>query len=102
MLWLLRFLKGEKKYDEAKSIFKKGSDNGQQFCFGVCSPLFFSTANFSSDRIKENIEILNQLLEFQKGDNAYYEAQLKYCNFYLEYSGDKFDKKNKKYNWWFN
>ena len=53
-------------------------------------------AYFSSDAIKKDIEILNQLLEFEKGDNAYYEAQLKYCNFYLEYSGDKCDKKKIK------
>ena len=29
---------------------------------------------FCPDDIKENIEILNNLLEFEKGDNAYYEA----------------------------
>ena len=29
-------------------------------------------AYFSSDRIKEDIEILNQLLGFKKGDNAHY------------------------------
>ena len=49
---------------------------------------------FNSDSIKENIEILDSLLEFETGDNAYYEAQLKYCNFYLKYSGDNNDIKN--------
>ena len=48
--------------------------------------------HFSSHIFKENIENLDCLLEFEKGDNAYYEAQLKYCNFYLKYSGDEYDK----------
>ena len=47
---------------------------------------------FCPDDIKKDIEIIKSLLEFEKGDNAYYEAQLKYCNFYLKYSGDKCDK----------
>ena len=51
---------------------------------------------FSSDLIKKNIEVIDSLLEFEKGDNAYYEAQLKYCNFYLECSGEKCDKKKVK------
>ena len=51
---------------------------------------------FSSNLIQNNIESINELLEFEKGDNAYYEAQLKYCNFYLKYSGDKCDKEKIK------
>ena len=46
---------------------------------------------FRADLIEKDIEIINEMLEFEKGDNAYYEAQLKFCNFYLEYSGDKCD-----------
>ena len=41
---------------------------------------------FNSDSIKENIEILDSLLEFETGDNAYYAAQLKYCHFYYAVS----------------
>ena len=51
---------------------------------------------FSSNFIKNNIESINELLEFEKGDIAYYEAQLKYCNFYLQYSGDNCDKEKIK------
>ena len=51
---------------------------------------------FSSDLIQKDIKIINEMLQFEKGDNAYYEAQLKYCNFYLEYSGDKCDKEKIK------
>ena len=40
----------------------------------------------------KNIEIIDNLLNIEKGDNAYYEAQLKYCNFYLKYSGENCDK----------
>ena len=47
---------------------------------------------FCSDSIKEKIGILDEFLNFEKGDTAYYEAQLKYCNFYLNSSGDKYDK----------
>ena len=39
--------------------------------------------NFSSNLIKENISIIDEMLNLEKGDRAYYEAQLKYCNFYL-------------------
>lgn len=48
--------------------------------------------NFSPDLIKEDISSIDEMLDFQKGDKAYYEAQLKYCNFYLEYSGENCDK----------
>ena len=51
---------------------------------------------FSSDSIKEDIEIINYLLELEKGDNAYFEAKLKNCNFYLDHSGEKCDKKKLK------
>ena len=49
-------------------------------------------AYFCSDSFKENISDLDLFLDFQPGDNAYYEAQLKYCNFYLELSGVNSDK----------
>ena len=51
------------------------------------------TNYFRSSQIGKDIGILNELLEYEKGDNAYYEAQLKYCNFYLSYSGNNCDKK---------
>ena len=51
---------------------------------------------FSSNVIKENIDILDELLQFEKGDNAYFEAKLKYCYFYLELSGEKCDKQKIK------
>ena len=41
-----RFLMDEKKYDEAKNIFKKGSDNGQQFCFGDYADILMLITNF--------------------------------------------------------
>ena len=47
---------------------------------------------FSSDLIEKNKLNLNILFQFEIKDNAYYEAHLKYCNFYLKYSGDKCDK----------
>ena len=51
---------------------------------------------FSYDLIKENIESIDCYLDLEKGDQAYFEAQLKSCNFYLEHCGDKCDKKKIK------
>jgi hypothetical protein len=52
-------------------------------------------SNFKSE-VKENFECLNSFLELEKientNNNPYYEAQLKYCNFYIEFSGEKCDK----------
>ena len=47
---------------------------------------------FSSDFYRENLDKLNYLLDFYNKDYTYFEAQLKYCNFYLEYSGENGDK----------
>jgi len=47
---------------------------------------------FSSDFYRENLDKLNDLLDFYNKDYTYFEAQLKYCNFYLEYSGENGDK----------
>ena len=43
---------------------------------------------FYSEQIEENIEIIDSLLDFEKGDKAHYEAKLKYCYFYLKHSGE--------------
>ena len=51
---------------------------------------------FSFDLIIEDPECIDTLLNFEKGDNAYFEVQLKYCNFYLKFSGEKCDKKRAK------
>lgn len=53
---------------------------------------------FSSKLIQEDITYIDNLLDFnkEKGENVYFEAQLKYCNFYLEYSKEKCD--NEKIN----
>ena len=41
----------------------------------------------------QDTDFINSLLnELDKGDNAYFEAQLKYCNFALDIFGDKCDK----------
>ena len=48
------------------------------------------------EEVRNDYQCLDSFLEIKKENNddmAYYEAQLKYCNFYLEYSGDKCDKK---------
>ena len=50
-------------------------------------------SSFVSDEIKKNIKLLDDFLKIEKGNKSYYEAQLKYCNFYLLYSEDKSDKK---------
>ncbi len=53
------------------------------------------SSNFNGD-VKKDYQCLDSFLEIKKENNddmAYYEAQLKYCNFYIEYSGDKCDKK---------
>ena len=47
---------------------------------------------FSSAFYRQNIDKLNTLLDFFNKDYTYFEAQLKYCNFYLEYSGENCDK----------
>ena len=41
-----RFLIEQKKYEEAKVIFKKGFDNGQQFCLGEYCDLLLWVTNF--------------------------------------------------------
>ena len=40
---------------------------------------------FETDSIKNDITLIGNLLNFEKekGENAYFEARLKYCNFYL-------------------
>ena len=44
--------------------------------------------------IKEKMDLLNYFLKSDESrDNGYYESRLKYCNFYIDYSGDKCDKK---------
>ena len=48
-----------------------------------------------NQEIKNNYEYLEDFLRIEKeskNDMAYYESQLKYCNFYINYSGDKCDK----------
>ena len=50
----------------------------------------------NNEAIDNDIKILNEFLDFEKGDNAYYEAQLKYCNFYLDFSEDKSEKEKIK------
>ena len=47
---------------------------------------------FSYDLIIKDLDCINEFLNFEKGNNTYFEAQLKYCNFYLKYSGEKCDK----------
>ena len=54
---------------------------------------------FSSNLIKKNIENINSLLDlmdFERGDIPYYEAQLIYCNFYSKYSGNNCNKEKIK------
>ena len=51
---------------------------------------FFDQMNTSV--IEKDINCIDCFLEFEKGDTAYFEAKLKYCYFYLEYSGEKCDK----------
>ena len=44
---------------------------------------------------KNDISFLDKFLEIKKrneNDKAYYESRLKYCNFYIEFSGEKCDK----------
>ena len=53
---------------------------------------------FSSDLIKEDATKLDAFLKLKKedGENAYFEAQLKYCNFSLEYIEENIDKEKIK------
>ena len=47
---------------------------------------------FSNDFYRQNINKLNVLLDFDMTDYTNFEAKLKYCNFYLNYSGNNCDK----------
>ena len=47
---------------------------------------------FSNDFYRQNINKLNVLLDFDMTDYTNFEAKLKYCNFYLDYSGNNCDK----------
>ena len=47
---------------------------------------------FSDDFYRQNINKLNVLLDFDMTDYTNFEAKLKYCNFYLDYSGNNCDK----------
>ena len=49
-------------------------------------------AHFKSEAYLTNVNNLKQFLNLDKGDTAYYEAQLKFCNFYLDYFKYKCDK----------
>ena len=49
-------------------------------------------AHFKSEAYLTNVNNLKQFLNLDKGDAAYYEAQLKFCNFYLDYFKYKCDK----------
>ena len=53
---------------------------------------------FSSNLITEDITVLDPMLKLNKedGENAYFEAQLKYCNFCLEYNEENTDKEKVK------
>ena len=42
-------------------------------------------AHFKSEEYSKNLNNLNKFLELEKGNTAYYEAQLKFCNFYLDF-----------------
>ena len=56
----------------------------------------FVISSIFNAEVKNDYQCLDSFLEIKKENNddmAYYEAQLKYCNFYIEYSGDKCDKK---------
>ena len=53
--------------------------------------------HFSWDFYRENIDKLNDLLDFYNKDYTYFEAKLKYYNFYLEYSGKNSDKQKLKF-----
>jgi hypothetical protein len=51
---------------------------------------------FEGKKIIENNKSLKVFLNIEKGSQAYYEAQLKYCNFSLQYLGEKCNKKEMK------
>ena len=53
-------------------------------------------AVFHEDKIKNNITDLDNFLNLIKGDDAYYEGQLKYCNFYLKFAEEEYDKEEIK------
>ena len=55
-------------------------------------------AYFDSSKYKINIQYLNEFLNLEKseGENAYFESQLKFCNFYLEYFNNNCDKEKIK------
>ena len=41
---------------------------------------------------KKNRNNIKEMLNFEKGDDAFYEAKLKFCNFYLLYSEENCDR----------
>ena len=51
---------------------------------------------FEGNKIIENNQSLKVFLNIEKGTQTYYEAQLKYCNFSLQYLGEKCNKKEMK------
>ena len=84
-----RFQTFEKYKNYLKQNLKKYNltNNDVNLMNNIILTVFFSNA-------KNKIEFLDYYLNFEKadGENAYYEAQLKYCNFYLKYSDKNSDK----------
>ena len=56
-----RFLTGENEYEEAKNIFKIGSDKSQQFCFLEYTYLLLNTTDFN--QICSNYNLTSTLLK---------------------------------------
>ena len=55
------FLVNEKKYDEAKIIFKKGYDNCQHFCCQIYTYMFLSTTDFK--QLLSDYNIISYILK---------------------------------------
>ena len=108
------FLVGEKKYDEAKVIFKKGFDNCQQFCCQQYTYIFLSTIDFKQLLSDYNIIsylLKNMLITFcfiKLGSNSFYYALsylIKHSSFkqrlendFGKYAIEIFRKKEKYFN----
>jgi len=85
--------------DPNSELFNKFLDflerNKEVFCLTLNDILLMNyvfNAIFYKENVEKDIKILDNFLNLVKGNDAYYEGQLKFCNFYLKLAGDGCDK----------
>ena len=88
----------DSKFDNANQFLKslKSYYKGFNITLNDIKLMEYVILAMFNQNVKNNYEYLEDFLKIEKenkNDIAYYESQLKFCNFYIDYSGEKCDKK---------